>query len=68
MYEQLKELMGDASIFYGPMTREEAFAVPVRSYATQVGNDWYAGTNVEVEALEPLRIPEPPAPEEPPAE
>jgi len=51
MYEQLSELLTQAYYYYGPVTREQAFDVPVQSWATSVGKDWYVGTNEPVEAL-----------------
>lgn len=48
MYDTLSQLMPNASRYYGPVTKEQAFNVPHHSYAVPVGNDWYIGVNVEL--------------------
>ena len=48
--------MADAAIFYGPMTKQQAFDVPVDSFATPIGNSWYAGTHTRVPELDELEI------------
>ena len=63
MYEQLKTLMPNADIFYGPVTQQQAFAVNVHSYAVPVGSSWYIGVNVELADYADKLIPKPPTPE-----
>lgn len=62
MYEQLKSMMPHADIFYGPVTKDQAFNVPQHSYAVPVGNQWYIGVNKEMSEYQSIAIAKPPAP------
>lgn len=56
MYNQLKEMMPEAVYFYGPMLQQEAFNIPVHSWAIPLGIEWYAGTTEEIKSLKDREI------------
>ena len=49
MYDQLNAMLAEAAHIYGPVTKEQAFDVPVHSWACEYNNQWFIGT---VEPLE----------------
>lgn len=56
MYTELKKLMNDATYLYGPVTKEEAFNVPLVSWATEIDNNWYIGTLEQYTTYESLEL------------
>jgi hypothetical protein len=61
MVEKLRHYL-DGQFFYGPVSREQAFSVPVTSWATELDSKWYIGTNEQVESLAGVYLGERPAP------
>lgn len=50
-YKELKECLSGSQFIYGPMSKEEAFNVPVASFATCIDGQWFAGSNEDVPSL-----------------